>query len=76
MYYEWNQNAETLTIYSEKKAVFTIGSDIVIVDDTEVKLAKALEYIDGIPNLQADIFCDVVGLNVEFGEFNIDLTSK
>ena len=76
MYYEWNEALETLTVYSEKTAVFTIGNDTVVIDGNEVKMAKPLEYLDGVPNIQADILCDILGMGLEIGDVYIKLNSK
>ncbi len=76
MYYEWNNTAETLTVFSEKTAVFTKDSDVAMVDGEEIKLAKPLFFVDGIPHIQADVFCDIVGFDMEFGELDVNLISK
>ena len=31
---------------------------------------------DGIPHIQADIFCDITGMEVEYGEFEVKLGYK
>ena len=76
LYYEWNEGLEKLDIYSEKNATLTIGSDICIIDGVDVKMQRALEYYDGVPNIQADILCDILGMDLELSEFEIKLTSK
>ena len=76
MYYEWNHNLETLTIYSEKAAVFTKDSDIVTIDGKDIKLSKPLYFVDGIPHIQADIFCDITGMEMSFGEYEVKLNRK
>jgi len=76
MYYEWNYTSETLTIYSKKTAIFTKDSDIAVVDGKEVKLKKPLHFVDGIPHLQADIFCDVIDMTLDFGEIDVSLNHK
>ena len=47
-----------------------------MIDKEEVKMARALEYYDGVPNIQADILCDVLGMDMEIGDIYIKLTSK
>ena len=76
MYYEWNYTSETLTIYGEKTAVFTKDSDIVIIDGQEMSLKKPLSFLDGIPLVQADILCDILGMEIRFGKFEVRLNSK
>ena len=76
LYYEWNEALETLMVYGKKTAKFTIGSEIAVIDGEEVKMARPLEYYDGIPNIQADILCDVLGLEFDLGEFEIKLKYK
>lgn len=76
LYYLWNDMTETLSLYGEKDAEITIGSDIAVIDGQEVKMARPLEYYDGVPNIQADILCDILGMDMEVGDINIKLTSK
>ena len=76
MYYEWDYTSETLTIYSEKVAIFTKDSDIVTIDGVDVKLAKPLYFVDGIPHIQADIFCDITGMEMSFSEYEVRINKK
>ena len=76
LYYEWNEALETLKIYGIKNAELSIGSDIAIIDGKEVKMARRLEYYDGVPHIQADIFCEIVGFDMEIDDVTIFLTDK
>ncbi len=76
MYYEWDNAKETLTIYGKSTAIFTKGSDICVIDGKEEKLKKLLEFIDGIPVLQADIFTKAIGMKVEVSGMYIRLENE
>ncbi len=76
MYYEWDYTSETLTIYGEKTAVFTKDSDIVTVDGVDITLAKPLFFVDGIPHIQADILCDILGMEITADEFFVCIDKK
>ena len=76
MYYEWNHTLETLTIYGKKTAVFTKDSDICVIDGKDVVMKKPLFFIDGIPAIDANIFCDILGLEMEIDDTRIVLTRK
>ena len=76
MYYEWNKNAGSLTIYGNKTAVFVKDTDHVTIDGAEVKLAKPLRFVDGIPHIEANILCDILGMTLEFGEMFVLFESK
>ena len=47
-----------------------------VIDGVEVKMAKPLDYYDGVPNIQADILCDVLGMEIEVGDVFIKLSHK
>ena len=76
LYYEWNEALETLKVYSVKDAEFVIGSDIAVINGEEVQMARALEYYDGVPNIQADILCDVLGMKFKTDDIFIYLDDK
>ena len=76
MYYEWNKNTCSLKIYGNKTAVFVKDTDHVTIDGAEVKLAKPLRFVDGIPHIEADILCDILGMTLEFGEMFVLFESK
>jgi len=76
MYYEWNKTAGSLTVFGNKTAVFVRDSDVAAVDGREVKMAKPLRFIDGIPHLPGDILCDILGMTLTFGEVYVDFESK
>ncbi len=76
MYYEWDNTTEMLTIFSEKTAVFVKDCDVVNIDGVDVKMARPLTFVDGIPHIQADIFCDITNMTLEFGEYEVKLSSK
>ena len=76
MYYEWDKLTETLTVFGKKTAVFEKDCDIVVIDGENIKMARPLTFVDGIPHVQADILCDVLGMTIDFGELFVTLTSK
>ena len=76
MYYEWDSTCEMLTVFSEKTAVFVKDCDVVSIDGVDVKMKKPLTFIDGIPHIQADIFCDITGMEYELGESEVRLNNK
>ncbi|MBO4950583.1 MAG: glycoside hydrolase family 99-like domain-containing protein [Clostridia bacterium] len=76
MYYEWDSTCEMLTVFSEKTAVFMKDCDVVSIDGVDVKMKKPLTFIDGIPHIQADIFCDITGMEYELGESEVRLNNK
>lgn len=76
MYYEWDKLSESLTIFGNKTAVFVRDTDLVAIDGVDVKLAKPLTFIDGIPHIEADIFCDILGMDIDFGETVVALNTK
>ena len=76
MYYEWDKNSESLTIFGNKTAVFVRDTDLVAIDGVDVKLAKPLTFIDGIPHIEANILCDILDMEIKFGEVEVELNSK
>ena len=75
MYYEWNKTAKTFTVFGNKTAVFVKDSDVVSVDGIDVKMAKPLRFIDGIPHIEGDILCDILGMTLKFGEVYVEFES-
>ena len=76
MYYEWNEISESLTVFGNKTAVFVKDSDIVTIDGVDVKMVKVFNFIDGIPHIQADILCDILGMTLKSGEWFVEIDSK
>ena len=76
MYYEWDKNSESLTIFGNKTAVFVRDTDLVAIDGNDIKLAKPLTFIDGIPHIEANILCDILDMEIKFGEVEVELNSK
>ena len=76
MYYEWDKLSESLTIFGNKTAVFVRDTDLVAIDGNDVKLAKPLTFIDGIPHIEADILCYILDMEIKFGEIEVELNSK
>ena len=76
MYYEWDSTCKMLTIFSEKTAVFVKDCDVVQIDGVDVKMAKPLTFIDGIPHIPADIFCEITGMEYEIGESDVKFNHK
>ena len=74
MYYEWNPTLETFTIFSEKTVMFTVDSDVAVLDGKEVQLKKSFVLYDGIPHIPFDIFCDVTGMKLEITETDIRIS--
>ncbi len=75
MYYEWEESSQTLTVYGKKAGVFTKDSDTASIDGTKVKLNRPLEFIDGIPMMQADILSHILGMNLRVEDMYILLDS-
>ena len=76
LYYEWNHTQKKLYVFSEKNAVFTKDSDVALVDGKEVKLAKPLTFFDGLPQIEAEVLADVLGMNIEITDTEVKLTTK
>ena len=76
MYYEWDKTCEMLTIFSEKTAVFVKDCDVVNIDGVDVKMAKPLTFIDGIPHIPADIFCEITNMEYELDENEVRFNHK
>ena len=75
-YYEWDKTSEMLTVFSEKTAVFVKDCDVVNIDGVDIKMERALTFIDGIPHIPADIFCEITNMTLEYGEYEVRLDSK
>ena len=73
MYYEWDKTAGSLTIFGNKTAVLVKDNDMAVIDGSRVKMAKPLRFIDGIPHIEADILCDILGMKLQFGETVVEL---
>ena len=76
LYYEWSHTNKTFTVFSEKTAVFTVGSDVAVVDGKEVKLSATFNLCDGLPYIEADLFADLLGMSVEYLKEEVVFTSK
>lgn len=76
MYYEWDNTAETLTIWGEKTAVFTKDSEIAVIDGKEVVLSKPLFFVDGIPHIEGTVLCDILGMDFRTQDDYIFMDSK
>ncbi len=63
-YYEWNRWNGTLKVKTDKGVTFdfTVGSDKVLVDGKEEKLAAAIEVVDGLPMLPVKFMYDKTGI--------------
>ncbi len=59
-------NATQTVSVTHKNAdmIFTIGSDIVTINGNEVKLAKPLEMVDGLPNLPIRVLAEAIGAEI------------
>ena len=75
MYYEWDKTTESLTIFGNKTAVFVKDTDLVAIEGVDFKMAKPLTFIDGIPHIEANILCDILGMTIDFGEVVVELKS-
>lgn len=76
MYYEWDKTTEMFTIFSEKTASFVKDCDVVNIDGEDRTLVKPLTFVDGIPHIQADIFCEITGMNISVSEYEVRLDYK
>ena len=68
LYYEWSRFTGKLYIsdYNNDSVIFTVGSDTAIVNSKEVKLAKELEVLDGIPKIPLLFMYDALGISYEY----------
>ncbi len=76
MYYEWDEEAEMLTVFGKKIGSFIKDCDVASVDGVDVKLAKPVTFVDGIPHMQADILADILGMELTVDELYISLNNK
>ncbi|MBQ8759271.1 MAG: hypothetical protein IJZ20_06225, partial [Clostridia bacterium] len=62
VFYLWNRDKNELTLSTKKNTiVFTVGSDIMLVDGKEKKLASPVESVDSLPAIPIKEFCDYAG---------------
>ena len=64
LYYEWHKATESLHMFGKIDAIFTIGSDVAIVDGCEIKLKEAVSMVDGLPVLPMSVYADVIGHSI------------
>ncbi len=64
LYHEWDRFTDngvlTLYTYGEKKLIFTVGSDKVIIDGKETDLGFTFTLRDGLPQFHIQKLCDLL----------------
>ena len=73
LYFEWDPQAEMLSLFGEKTAVFVKDCDIVRIDGVDTKLERPLAFYDGLPLIEAKLFADIIGRKAQETEYEIKI---
>lgn len=76
LYYEWNKNEKTLTLFGKHQLKLTIGSEKALFDGEPVTLKAPVDFIDGMPVLPMSWYAKTVGYSLKNKKGEVDLITK
>ncbi len=64
LYYEWNRNNNSLTLYGKHTVKLFVGKNYMIFDGKKMPLSKEISLFDGLPVIPMSVYCKALGYSM------------